>query len=170
MAKRHDVEATDEQWEQIRPHLPERKRSRKGGRPPADDRACWEGILWVLRSGARWRDLPDRFPSPSTCWRRLTEWEAEGVLEAIWHAFLDTLDERGLIDWDEVFVDGTFAPAKKGATKSEKPSAERVQSWWWWLMVKEFRLHALPRLLLLQRSRLRKKPLSKSRQASAPRH
>ncbi|HEY4308886.1 MAG TPA: transposase [Pirellulales bacterium] len=42
------------------------KSSRKGGRPPADDRACWEGILWVLRSSARWRDLPERFKSPST--------------------------------------------------------------------------------------------------------
>ena len=168
MAKRHDVEVSDEQWEKIKPHLPRRKPSRKGGRPPADDRACWEGILWVLRSGARWRDLPDRFPSPSTCWRRLTEWEAEGVLEKIWHTFLDTLDERGLIDWDEVFVDGTFSPAKKGATASEKPNAERVQSWWWWRMVREFRWHALPRLLVLQRSRLRKKSSRKSRTVKPP--
>jgi transposase len=51
------------------------------------------------------------------------------VLVAIWHAFLDTLDERGLLDWDEVFVDASFSPAKKGATTSEKPSGERVQEW-----------------------------------------
>ena len=44
-----------------------------GGRPPAPDRKVLEGILWILRSGARWQDLPEEFPSPSTCWRRLRE-------------------------------------------------------------------------------------------------
>ena len=78
------------------------------------DRACLEGILWVLRSGARWRDLAERFPSPSTCWRRLVDWECEDVLVRIWQAFLDTLNEQGLLDWEEVFVDGTFSPAKTG--------------------------------------------------------
>ena len=47
------AELTDKQWERIEPHLPPRPRSGKGGRPPADDRDCLEGILWVLRSGAR---------------------------------------------------------------------------------------------------------------------
>ncbi|MBI1348855.1 transposase, partial [bacterium] len=46
--------------------LPERTRSSRGGRPPADDRRCFEGILWVLKSGARWKDLPREFPSPAT--------------------------------------------------------------------------------------------------------
>jgi transposase len=73
MARRHEVFVTDEQWEKIKPFIPTRQRSSKGGRTPADDRACLEGILWVLRSGARWRDLPERYPSPSTCWRRLAE-------------------------------------------------------------------------------------------------
>jgi len=51
----------------------------------------------MLRSGARWRDLPERFPSPSTCWRRLVDWETEDVLVRIWQAFLDTLnDQRGI--------------------------------------------------------------------------
>ena len=93
MARRHEVFITDEQWERIRPFIPARKRSRQGGRPAAPDRACLEGILWVLRSGARWRDLPERYPSPSTCWRRLVEWEGEGVLVKIWHAFLDALGQ-----------------------------------------------------------------------------
>src|SRR4051794_4736982 len=129
MARRHEVFVSDEQWEKIRKFIPQRKRSPRGGRPPADDRACLEGILWVLRSGARWRDLPERYPSPSTCWRRLVEWEGEDVLVRIWHALLDTLDERGLLDWDEVFVDASFSPAKKGATESVKPSGERGTKW-----------------------------------------
>jgi len=48
MARRHEVFVTDEQWEKIKPLLPERRKSAKGGRPPAEDRACLEGILWVL--------------------------------------------------------------------------------------------------------------------------
>lgn len=163
MARQVEVFISDEQWKLIRPHIPERKRSPRGGRPPADERACLEGILWVLRSGARWRDLPDRYPSPSTCWRRLVEWEETGVLVAIWHAFLDSLTDAGVLDWDEVFADASFSPAKKGATASEKPSAERVQSGWWWQMVKEFHWHAGPRVLRLLRSRWSKESSRTSR-------
>jgi transposase len=163
MARAHEVFVTDAQWEKIKPFLPKRRPSARGGRPPADDRACLEGILWVLRSGARWRDLPERYPSPSTCWRRLVEWEVADVLIKVWHSFLDTLDEQGLLDWDEVFVDASFSPAKKGATESEKPKAGRVQSGWWWQMVKEFHLHAGPKVLRLLRSRLSKESSKTSR-------
>jgi transposase len=162
MARTYEVFITDEQWEQIKPYLPQRRLSPRGGRPPADDRACLEGILWVLRSGARWRDLPERYPSPSTCWRRLVEWEGEDVLVTIWQAFLDTLDEQGLLDWDEVFVDASFSPAKKGATESAKPSGERVRSGWWWRMVREFHSHAGPKVLRLLRSRWSKESSTKS--------
>ncbi|HKW61407.1 MAG TPA: transposase, partial [Candidatus Acidoferrum sp.] len=62
---------TDAQWEKLRPLLPKARTSRRGGRPRANDRKVLEGILWVLRSGARWCDLPEEFPSPATCWRRL---------------------------------------------------------------------------------------------------
>jgi len=156
MARQPEVLLTDAQWERLRPLIPEHTPTRRGGRPRADDRACLEGILWVLRSGARWRDLPERFPSPSTCWRRLVEWEDTGVLEAVWHALLDQLDGQGLLDWEEVFVDGTFAPAKKGGPWSERPNAERAQSAWWWRMAREFHSHAGPRLVRLLRSRLSK--------------
>jgi hypothetical protein len=54
----------------------------------------------------------------------------------MWHTFLDTLDERGLVDWEQVFLDGSFAPAKKGAPTSVKPSVARVRSGWWWQMAK----------------------------------
>jgi transposase len=132
------TELTDRQWEKIKPHLPEPKKSRKGGRPPADNRACLEGILWVLRSGARWKDLPKEFPSPSTCWRRLNDWEEAGIWLNIWRTFLGELDEQGRLSWEETFADGSFAPAKKGAHASEKPNAERVQSGWWWQAAKVF--------------------------------
>ena len=54
---RHASELTDEQWSKIEPLIPKRKPSKKGGRKRVEDRRCFEGILWVLRSGARWKVL-----------------------------------------------------------------------------------------------------------------
>ena len=123
---------TDAQWEKIRPLLPQRPPRPRGGRPPAPDRKVLEGILWILRSGARWQDLPEEFPSPATCWRRLRDWEEQGVWLAIWRAFLAELNEQQQLKWSESFLDGSFAPAKKGAAEWAKPSGARGQSGWWW--------------------------------------
>ena len=130
---------TDEQWKQVKGLLPQPKRRRDGkGRPWASNRACFEGILWVLRTGARWRDMPDRYPSGVTCWRRLRDWEERDVWLEAWRALLGTLDRRGLLRWEETFMDGSFAPAKKGATQSGKPSAGRARSGWYWSTAKVF--------------------------------
>ena len=68
---------------------------------------------------------------------------------SVWRTFLGELDEQGRIDWEETFADGSFAPAKKGATASEKPNAERVRSGWWWQAARvflwEFNLPRRPR-------------------------
>ena len=61
---------TEAQWKKIAPLLPKPPKQRKGGRPWIENRRVLEGILWILRSGARWQDLPEKFPHPSTCWRR----------------------------------------------------------------------------------------------------
>lgn len=123
---------TDKQWERIESLLPPAVGSPKGGPKPKPNRPVFEGILWVLRSGARWKDLPERYPSPSTCWRRLRDWEQQGVWERAWRALLAELDADQHLGWEEVFTDGTFSPAKKGAIAWEKPNAERVRSLWWW--------------------------------------
>jgi len=120
---------SDEQWDRIAPCLP---KLTSRGRPWADNRACLEGILWVLRTGARWQDLPERYPSASTCWRRLNRWMEEDVWLGVWRAFLSELDEQGRLDWREAFVDGTFVPAKKGALVWEKPSGAKVRRSWQW--------------------------------------
>ncbi len=129
---------TDKQWKLIEPLLPVLPKSKKGGRPWAPNRAVFEGILWILRTGARWQDLPDQYPSPSTCWRRLQKGEEEDVWLGIWRAFLSTLDERGQLDWSEAFADGSFAPAKKGGRELGKPSGGKAQSGWWWSTAKVF--------------------------------
>ena len=123
---------TDAQWEKIEPLLPRPRKRPRGGRPPAANRRVLEGILWILRSGARWQDLPSEFPSPSTCWRRLRDWEEQGVWLGIWRTFLAELNERQQLNWSESFLDGSFAPAKKGAPQSARPSGARGRSGWWW--------------------------------------
>jgi transposase len=117
---------TDEQWERIAPHLPAHPASPKGGRPRVLDRECLEGILWLLRSGARWPDIPVDLPSGSTCWRRLQEWAAEEVLEHIQAILVRELDTLGRVDLNELLADATFIRVKKGDSKSEKPSAARA--------------------------------------------
>lgn len=135
---RRKPELTDEQWNRIEPLLPQYPMTRAGGRRRIDNRSVLEGILWVLRSGARWKDLPEDLPSPSTCWRRLREWDQEGVWDDIWRTFLAQLDQRSLLGWQEVFADATFVPAKKGARTSGQPSGAKAQSWLWWPAARVF--------------------------------
>lgn len=115
----------DELWERIERVLPKHPQSPHGGRDRLDDRWCLEGITWLLRSGARWRDMPRRFPSGTTCWRRLQEWESAGVWQEVWQSLLGELDSEGRLDLEETFGDAAFIPAKKGELWWEKPSAER---------------------------------------------
>jgi transposase len=126
MARKTKRVLSDEQWQRIAPHLPEHAPSPKGGRPRADDRQCLEGVLWLLRTGARWQDIPVDLPSGSTCWRRLQEWALGGVLEEIQAVLIDELDAAGQLDFAELLADATFIRAKKGATMSGKPGLARV--------------------------------------------
>jgi transposase len=135
---RHDSELTDAQWEKIAPLLPEPMPSPRGGPKPTANRPCFEGIVWMLRTGARWKDLPQQYPSPSTCWRRLRDWEAQDVWLKAWRAFLAQLDAQGQLQWAEAFADGSFAPAKKGGPVSGQRNAARARSGWWWSTAKVF--------------------------------
>jgi len=113
---------TDEQWRRLEPLLPRWKPSKKGGRPSADNRAIFEGIPWILRTGARWRDLPEDYGvCPATCWRRLHRWEEESVSEDVWQEYLRQLDDRNLLSWQECFIDATFTPAKRGSRGRPHP-------------------------------------------------
>lgn len=127
---------SDAQWAKIEPLLPKKSVSSSGGRPRANDRRCFEGILWILWTGAPWSELPAKYGSPSTCWRRLREWEETGVLLELWRALLSQLSEAEKIKWSECFIDGSFAPAKKGGPPSGKPSVAREQSGWYWSMAR----------------------------------
>lgn len=138
MARRHPRLLTDAQWERIEPLLPQMPAGEQGGRPWCENRRVMEGILWILKTGARWRDLPEEYPSPSTCWRRLRRWQEEDVWLQLWRAYLAELDERGQLDWEESFADATFVSAKKGALPSGRRSAAKEQSFWWWSTARVF--------------------------------
>jgi transposase len=129
---------SDEQWAKIKSLLPPPSERSRGGRPRCEDRKVLEGILWVLKTGARWRALPAEYPSPSTCWRRLAQWEEEGVWLEIWRTFLAELEERGRLDWEESFADASFAPAKKGALPWGRRGAAKARSGWWWSTARVF--------------------------------
>ncbi|HEX8835069.1 MAG TPA: IS5 family transposase [Abditibacteriaceae bacterium] len=111
-------ELSDEQWQLIEPLLPKPDKPR--GRPRRNEREVWNGILWILRSGARWYDLPPRFPPYQTCHRRFQQWAQDGTLRHVLEALAADLKERGGLDLSECFIDGTFVVAKKGAQELGK--------------------------------------------------
>jgi len=123
-----------------------RAKAGRVGRPAVDNREVLEGILWILRSGVRLKDLPKRYPSAFRCWRRLCCWEEEGLWLKVCRKFLGDLDVQCLLNWEEAFIDGSFAPAKKGALGSEKPKGAKDRSGWWWSTARVFLWQApLPR-------------------------
>jgi hypothetical protein len=95
------------------------------GRAWKDRRAVLNGILWVLRTGAPWADVPERYPSYQTCHRRFQQWVRSGVMKGILEALTLELTVRGVLDLEDGFIDGSFAPAKKGDRKSGKRSAAK---------------------------------------------
>jgi transposase len=122
------MELTDTQWDLVRPLFqPPPRRADGRGRPWREAREVLEGVLWVLRSGARRKDLPREFPPYQTCHRRFQQWRREGVLRAVLEALADTLYEGGRLDLSEGAIDGTFSSAKKGAVRSARPSAGRAR-------------------------------------------
>jgi putative transposase len=92
---------SDSQWSEIGSLLSQLERAPRVGRPQVNNRLCLEGVLWVLLNGRRWRDLPDRFPSPATCWRRLRVWESQGIWRKVWRIYLDSRDPVLGSSWAE---------------------------------------------------------------------
>ena len=128
---RHTCELTDDQWKVLDPLIPKPRRRRDGrGRPWKSRRSVLNGILWVLRTGAPWADLPDRYPSFQTCHRRFQYWVRSSGITKIMTALASQLSAIGAIDVREAFIDATFASAKKGDTMSEKRSVAREQRSW----------------------------------------
>jgi transposase len=122
------IDLTDEQWAVLKPIIPvPRRRPDSRGRPWRDPRAVLNGILWILRTGAPWKDLPTRYPAYQTCHRRFQYWVHSGVFERILQALTTDLRERRQLDLSECFIDGTFVMAQKGGCGWERPSGAKVR-------------------------------------------
>jgi transposase len=108
----------DELWALMAPLLPVPPRPPYGGRHRAiPARNCFAAIVFMARTSTPWRLLPTRelgCGSPTTCWRRLTEWARAGVFDALHHAVLDRLGEQGQVDWSRTSVDTMSVRARRG--------------------------------------------------------
>jgi transposase len=107
---------SDELWEIIAPLLPQRPPRPEGGRPPLEDRKALTGILFVLKTGIPWEDLPQEMGCGCgmTCWRRLRDWQADGTWDTIHQALLDRLHAADKIDWSRAIIDSSSVRAAYG--------------------------------------------------------
>jgi len=125
------MDLTDEQWMVVSQYLPEDPvRSDRRGRPWTDRRSVLNGILWILRTGAHWADLPSRYPPYQTVHRRFQRWNEQKVFDQICIALAQDLKDRGKLDLSECSIDGSFAPAKKGGQKwAQLSEGKGPRSW-----------------------------------------
>jgi transposase len=106
------------EWRVIEPRLPNKPR----GVPRVDDRHILNGILWVLRSGAPWRDLPERYGPRTTCYNRFVRWRKAGVWDRIFEAVSSAYDgDLQMLDSSSIRVHQHAANVKKGDPKGRMP-------------------------------------------------
>ena len=107
------MDLTDAQWAFLEPLFRPRRREDGRGRPWQDTRAVLNGVLWILRTGAPWHDLPNRYPPYQTCHRRFQHWQRSGVLLKLLQKLAEDLRDRGKLDLSEAFVDASFSSTEK---------------------------------------------------------
>ena len=129
--KRHEV--SDEEWSLLDPLIP--KPVAKTGRPPRDRRQMLDGVLWILSTGAQWRDLPERFGPWETVYGYFGAWRASGLYDSILDALHLRLDREGKIDWDLWCLDGTSVRGTRSSAGASKkvpgstPTNRRITVW-----------------------------------------
>jgi transposase len=131
----NDLKVSDELWDRIRPLLPVVQRRRRWpGRKPMDDRACLNGILFVLATGIGWERLPQQlgYGSGMTCWRRLRDWQAAGVWHRLHALLLAELRAAGRLELTRAIADSAHVRALKGGRptgpKPGRPGPGRLQA------------------------------------------
>lgn len=113
---------TDEQWELIADHFPPPATL---GRPQADRRNIFDGILWIVRTGAPWRDLPEEFGPWQTVYHHFNDWSSNGLLHEILSTLMDTMSEDGAFDHELWSIDGTIVRAARCAAGGGKRGIRR---------------------------------------------
>ena len=122
MIKRQDDggrgDLTDKQWQKLQPLLPPQKAHT--GQPAQDHRRILNGILWLHRTGAPWRDIPERYGKHSTISSRFYRWRTEGLWQLLWENLIQQADVLRNIDWEVHFVDSTVIRAHQHAAGAKK--------------------------------------------------
>jgi transposase len=143
----------DEQWALLAPLLEKSfVKTTKRGRPRVSDRLILDGILWILKTGAQWNELPDKYPPYQTCHRRFQEWVRSGVLAELLRVLAQDMEARGGISLEECFIDGTFSSAKKGELVLAKRNVVRAPSSWLSVTESLFRSPSVWKVLLHMKS------------------
>ena len=126
MSRRYEL--TDEEWNRIAPLLPP-ENSGKQGHPKKCNRTILNGIVWIARSGAPWRDLPERYGSWQTVYSRFRKWIEDGILDSIFRVFSLEAELTELsIDASIVQAHQHSAEAKKGGHQTKYPLAQKALS------------------------------------------
>lgn len=115
---------TDAEWERLEPLLPPQEERRRGNRYK-DHRTVVNGMLWVLRTGAPWRDMPERYGKWRTVYSRFRRWTERGVWQKALESLQGQADARGGIDWDATALDGSYVKAHPHAAGAPKRGALR---------------------------------------------
>jgi transposase len=121
---------SDELWSIVEPLLPKPGPKKKEGRPRIPDRACLTGIVFVMKTGIQWEDLPQEMGCGCgmTCWRRLRDWQEAGVWQELHRTLLTRLGEADRIDWSRASIDSSTVPAKglkKGGQRPRRSAPTR---------------------------------------------
>jgi transposase len=118
MSKRDEL--TDAEWAVLQPLLPPLQSGQRG-RSYLPHRPILNGILWKLRTGARWQDVPERYGPHQTCYDRFRRWQRQGVWERVLTALQARSDAQGKLDWDHAALDSTHVRAHQHAAGARKP-------------------------------------------------
>lgn len=118
---------SDEQWRLIEGLLPKQKRGGKWN----DHRVTFNGIMWILRTGAPWRDLPERYGKWQSVYHRFNRWRKDGTFDRVLKALRIRLDKEGHIDWDLWCVDGSNVRASRSAAGAAKKAKNPRETTHW---------------------------------------
>ena len=113
-------EVSDDLWKIIQEILDDLDPPAATGRPRTGQREALNGIIYVMRSGCQWNQLPSRFGDDSSVHRTMQRWIARGVLERLWAVLIENCDELGGVDWEWQSADGAMGKARFGGISSAR--------------------------------------------------
>ena len=127
MSRRHEL--SDQEWDLIKDLLP---RNEGAGRRWEDHRRILNGMFWIVRTGAPWRDIPERYGPWQTIFDRFNRWRKNGTLDRMLERLQIRLDKDGKLDWDLWCIDGSSIRASRaaaGAGKRGAPKSPQTTLW-----------------------------------------